>query len=448
MSEKQHQFDNDLKRSGKDATTRLYLSAVMTGVLVGLTASVFHFLLDRIELIREYFVHQLSGSTAYGWSAVMLAAGIMITTTLWLVRRFAPETCGSGIPEVEGTLQGIRSLRWQRVIPVKFVGGLLAIGSGLVLGREGPTIQMGAALGKMTGKLCRLSAGNRNTLIAAAAGAGLTAAFGAPFAGIIFVIEEMRAEFNYNFASFNSVVLACCIAQVITGIFWGQSPFLSTTDFNAPPVRELGLFLVLGCVIGCLGVLFNRMLFLSMDLFDYLKNKSLLLSGALAGAGTGGLIWFYPDSMGSGDTVVELVISHQTGLGLLAGLLCFRLFTTVLSYGIGVPGGIFAPMLALGTLAGMTFASTIAPLFPNLTAEPGSFAIAAMAALFAATVQAPLTGIILVLELTGNHHILPAVILTSMAAGIVAHAMGGKPVYQTMLQRTLAKPSLRSPHLR
>ena len=415
------------------APWRLYLAAALAGLLAGLVGAAFHALLDQAGRLRSDAQGLLDGAPVPGWLVLMGLGALTLVGAGWLVRRFAPETAGSGIQEVEAILAGDRRLRWWRVLPVKFFGGVLAVGSGLVLGREGPTVHTGAALGQMAAEGLRLDQRQQRSLVAAGAGAGLAAAFNAPLAAIVFVIEELREHFEYGFASVQSVILASCVAVAVSGWLLGQGPVLPVPAVAIPPVWALPLFVLLGIAIGALGVVFNAMLLGSVRLFKGLRGRYGLLPTALSGMALGALVWFLPQTVGGGESLVESLIHQPLPLLALVLLLALRLLTTVGSYGQGLPGGIFAPLLALGTIAGAAFDVLMQGLDPGSVLSPGLFAVAAMGALFAATVRAPLTGIILAIELTGAGDLVLPVILTCLTATFAAEALGGRPIYSLLL---------------
>jgi H+/Cl- antiporter ClcA/septal ring-binding cell division protein DamX len=416
----------------------------LVGGLAGLIGAAFHAVLDGADQGRDALRAALDTAPIPGWLVLMILGALVLVTALWMVRRFAPETAGSGIQEVEAILAGQRTLRWRRVLPVKFVAGFLAVGSGLVLGREGPTVHMGAALGQMASERMAPDDRQRRALIAAGAAAGLAAAFNAPLAAIVFVTEELREHFEYSFASIQSVILACCAAVVVSGWILGQGPDLPVPNLDMAPLATLPLFVLLGLLIGALGVGFNGLLLGSVRSFRALSTKQAYLSAAVVGMVLGALLWLAPDTVGGGEALVESLPGAQPALLVLLGLLAVRLLTTVGSYGIGLPGGIFAPLLALGTIAGAAFSELPATLAPSLALEPGIFAVAAMGALFAATVRAPLTGIILVIELTGAQMLALPIILTCLTATFTAEAMGGRPIYSLLLGLS-DRPAPRAP---
>jgi len=367
----------------------------------------------------------------------MAASAVMVAAAWWLVRRFAPEASGSGVPEIEGALQGERPVRWQRVMPVKFFAGMLSLGSGLLLGREGPTIQLGGSAGKMIGDLCRISPTTTHSLIAAGAAAGLAAAFNAPLAGILFVIEEMRLQFRYRFLSVQAVVIAAVVATVVVRGFLGQAPVLNVPIYPHTHLTALPLFLVLGVIFGLIGYCFNHLLLATLDLLRHGFQRFGLALAITLGAGIGLLAWAWPAAAGGGYSVIPDAMDGQFAMRTLLLLFMLRMLLSVGSYAVGVPGGIFAPMLAIGTLLGMAYGQTTTALMPDLIIHPGVFAVAGMSALFAATVRAPLTGLALAIEMTGNYQLILPLFVTCLAASVMAQGLGSQPIYTLLLRRTL-----------
>ena len=419
----------------------LYLAAAVVGGLTGLVGAAFRAMLTLADHGRELAQHSLETAAVPGWLPLMGSGALVLMAGLWLVRRFAPETAGSGIPQVEARLAGEGTLRWQRVLPIKFIAGIMAIGSGLVLGREGPTVHLGSALGQMVTDWWRLDEARGRTLIAAGAGAGLAAAFNAPLAAIVFVTEELREHFAYGFPAIQSVILACSVAVVVSGGLLGQGPILPIDGLGTAPLSALPLFLVLGVLIGALGVGFNRLLLGSALAFRALGVRYAYLGAGVVGMALGALLWCLPQAVGGGEGLVESLLPARLGALSLLVLLAVRLLTTVGSYGVGLPGGIFAPLLALGTISGAAFDGLLLHLAPTLSLAPGIFAVAAMGALFAATVRAPLTGVILVIELTGSHGLALPIILTCLAATFTAQGLGGEPIYSLLLEQGRQPPA-------
>lgn len=427
--------------SHKSPLTVLVLSP-MVGVLAGLLCTFFDIAIDWVTDSR----HDWLGGRDIDFVTVIVvvaSSALLSAFGFLLVNRIAPEAAGSGIPEIEGALDGVRPVRWWRVIPVKFFGGVGTIGAGLVLGREGPSVQMGSSVGRMLTDIFRLQDDEgRHTLVASGAAAGLAAAFNAPLAGVMFVVEEMRPQFRYNLVSIKAVIIAAIMATITYRSLQGQGAMIPLPSYEPVPLSSLGLFLVLGLLFGGIGVLFNRLVVMTMDGFDRLhghKTSRFVAVGAALGAIFGVMLLFLPRLTSEGVTLIPDAAHGDFTLTVLLGLFLVRLITTLACFGSGAPGGVFAPMLALGTLFGTFFGMLCGELFPSMDITVGTFAVAGMGALFAATVRAPITGILLVIELTHNYDLILPLLITTLGATMAAQAMGGKPIYSQLLQRSLAK---------
>lgn len=416
---------------------KVYILAVFVGIFSGTVAAFFHFLVEKAFAWRLSLLPLGTGYFMPDWFISCLIGMVLVGLSALLVRRLVPEAAGSGVQEVEGALEGVRSIRWWLILPVKFVGGLLAMAAGLVLGREGPTIHMGSSIGAMLSQGSKANREDKDSLIAAGAGAGLAAAFNAPLAGIMFVTEEMRVQFKYTFVSFHAVIIASAVALVVNRMVFGQGPILTIPVYSPPRLDHLIWYLMLGIFMGAAGVVFNKALLMGLDMSALVKKIHPDLLALAVGAMGGFLIWAIPEAMGGGEDLIKNLVRERKTILWLATLVVLRSLTTVGSYSSGVPGGIFAPMLALGTLTGLGYGHVLEKLVPGIDIEAGAFAIAAMGALFAATVRAPLTGIILIAEMTQNYETTLASIMTCVMASLTAQALGGRPIYRMLLERTL-----------
>lgn len=255
----------------------------------------------------------------------------------------------------------------------------------------------------------------------------LAAALHAPLAGIVFIIEDLREEFDFRFHSLQAVILAVVAATIVSAGVFGQQPLLELPEYAAPPLSSLWLCLLLGVVIGAFGVGFNRLLVSGLRCFRDLPQRRPW-SGSLAmGAMIGVMLWFMPSAVGAGERILLLDIAQaHTVAGLLA-LIAIRTALLVASYSTGVPRGLYAPLPALGTLVGLAFGEIAAAALPAMGIAPGVYAIAATGALFAASVRAPLTGVAIVVELTGKIDLMLAIIVTALSATMVAEGLGGRP---------------------
>jgi CIC family chloride channel protein len=360
-------------------------------------------------------------------------SGALISVAL--VLRFAPDAGGSGIPHLEGVLQRFRSLNWKRVLPVKFIGGVVAIGSGLALGREGPTVQMGGSLGDAVSRWLKVSQQERMTLITAGAGAGLAAAFNAPLSGLVFVLEEVRRDFQP--IVFGAAFIAAVISDIVARIGSSQFPVFSVPAYAIQPLAALPVFAILGVAAGALGVLYNRSLLTTTALFGKLPSRLVLPAAALTGALIGLAGWFSPEIIGSGHSLTEAVLKGNLILSLVPLYFVVRFCLNILSYGTGAPGGIFAPLLGMGALLGLGIGQIAHMWVPDAAPTAAVFAVVGMAAFFTAIVRAPLTGIMLILEMTGNYAQMLPLLVSCFCAYAIAEFLNDTPIYEALLQRDL-----------
>jgi len=417
----------------------LLFHALIIGLIVGLVGASFRIILTYIETFRDFVFEDAGHYGFLSWLWPVLFAATGISVALYLVRKFAPETAGSGIHEIEASLDEIRPMRWKRVLPVKFIASLFSLGSGLLLGREGPTVQLGANIGKMIQDVFGKTDVGDNALVSAGSAAGLASAFNAPFAGIIFVIEEMFGHFKFNFYSVSAIMIGAGSADFVVRSLISSKPVISMMVYSSPEISELWLFILLGLMFSVVGLIYNKLLIASMDLVKVPKNIPILVIGAMGGLIIGGVGVFYPEMIGGGYLAITQVLDESFTLSFLLILFIVRLLLSVFSYSTGVPGGIFAPMLSLGVILGMVFGTLIQHFFPGLISNIGVFAIAGMAAIFASTVRAPLTGLVLAVEMTSNFELILPLIITTVTASVFTVLLGNKPIYSTLLARTLGR---------
>ena len=413
---------------------RLLPKALLVGVCSGLIAAGFRVCLHWTEIGRGELAHLWPGFLGGALAIVIGAAGAALA--LWLVIRFAPETAGSGVPHVKAVVLGEASMQWKRVLPIKFGAGLIGIGTGLALGREGPTIQMGGATGMMIADWFKVKGGEgeRKALISAGAGAGLAAAFNAPLAGMIFVLEELHG--NFTPIIFVSAFLAAVTSDVVSRAIVGGAPVFALRGIVAPTFSVLPAAAVAGICAGLLGVAFNRSIFWSLDRFGVLSWPRRVAAGAIVGAVTGLAGWLVPGLAGSGAPIVEKALVAGDQLALIPLLLILRFILTVAAFGMGAAGGIFLPLMVIGALGGLLFGGVAHLVTPTWIPHPEVFAVLGMGALFAAIVRAPLTGLILMIELTGVYDFMLPLLVTCFAAYGVAEALGAPPIYEELRLRT------------
>ncbi len=416
---------------------KLIFYAFLVGLIAGLIGTFFRIVLSYIEKFRDTLY---AGAGADGWTSWLLPvlfAIIGITVALLMVKQFAPEAAGSGVQEIEGALDDVRPMRWKKVIPVKFFASLFSLGSGLLLGREGPTIQLGANTGKMVKDVFKQEEDKTNPLVSAGAAAGLASAFNAPFAGIIFVIEEMHSQFKYNFYSIAAIMVASGTADLVVRLLIGPDPVIMMTVFDSPQINAIWMFLLLGGMFSLIGYAFNKTLVRALDLFKNISRKGIVYTGIIGGIIIVIVGSHYPEMISGGYNTIYHSLEDSYTLQMLILVFVGRFVLTIFSYGTGVPGGIFAPMIALGVIFGLLFGNVMQHFFPEMVAHPGVFAVAGMAGIFASTVRAPLTGLVLAVEMTSNYELILPLIITTVTASIITSQMGNEPIYTTLLRRTL-----------
>jgi CIC family chloride channel protein len=411
--------------------------AIVLGLLSGFTAVAFTRVLATADELRTRLIESAHAYPGWGMAVPVLVGALGAAVAVWLVRRFAPEASGSGIPHLEAVLHHLQSMRGLRILAVKFAGGVAGIGSGLALGREGPTIQMGGALGQMVSRWFSCTSRERQTLIAAGAGAGLAAAFNAPLSGLVFVLEEVQRDFAPTV--FTATLIAAVTADIVARLLTGQLPVFHVQTESIPALQGLPVAMLVGVAAGLLGVAFNRALVGTLDLFQKIRGWPMWAPGALAGSVVGAIGWFAPEVLGGGHRLVEQTLAGHVTLLALSGFFALRFLLTMLSYGSGAPGGIFAPLLVLGSELGLAIGFVSQRVLPHAVEHPETFAVVGMAAYFSAIVRAPLTGIVLVVEMTGNYSLVLPLLAACLTAYGVADFLRDRPVYEALLERDLLR---------
>ena len=421
--------DAEEDRSG---LLRLAVAGLAVGALAGLVGTAFHIVVDHANALRDAVVAWSWTAPWIGWLAPVGLAAAAAFAARWLVRRFAPEASGSGVQRVEAVVRGDARALNVAVLPVKFVGGTLALGAGLALGREGPTVQMSATLGHLAARSFRFGAADTRALLAAGAGAGLAAAFNAPLAGAVFVLEELVRRFELRIAV--ATLAACSAALAVMRALIGNRLVFSVPAIEVDLFPSYAMFLVFGAVMGLLGVAYNRTIVAAIDLVE--RNRAAPeLRAAAVGAIVGLVAYLAPVLVGGGERQIQGVLDGGHSTAALAVLFLARFVLGPLSYAPGLPGGLFAPLLVVGALAGVLFGRSAEAVYPFLTTPMIGFAAVGMGALFVAVVRAPVTGIALVVEMTGATTLFVPLLTACAAAAAVPTALGDRPIYDTLRDR-------------
>ena len=440
---------------------RLFLEGALVGIFTGAIMAALRFLLDEADIYRPIiFAHVNS------LGRIFLAIGVMILLAAILSKaiNFDAQVAGSGVPQIKGILQGrTQMINPFRLLALKFLVTVLGISAGLSLGRAGISVQFGAAVGNLFTKI--IYAKNKHHeavegkfLLTAGAGAGLAAIFSAPLAGVIFCIEELRKRFSQEILIV--AVTAAVSASFVVKIVFGVRPVFETitaTSLNVPsvmsipnfkmiatmsaaPLKFAMLFILLGVLCGFVGAYFSKALIFALDTYDRLKIFGVkryaipLLLAIPIGIEL-------PQILGCGNVLVDELLISNVELSLLLILLAGKILYTLICFGTNAPGGLILPVLVIGALIGNIFAR-IGNTLNFFTADWITlFIIFGMAAFFAAVIKAPVTGSILILELTGQFEYLVGLIVVSGAAFLISDLCGVEPIFSTLMKRSQNKKS-------
>jgi chloride channel protein, CIC family len=425
--------------SQPDDSTRgsvhICVTAIVAGVLIGFVGGAFRWCLQTADDLRIDFVgwaHELPGP---GWLVPMAAAAAGATLAALIVR-WEPLAAGSGIQHVEAVFLGEARPPLIRLVPAKFIGGVLSMGSGLVLGREGPTVHMGAAIGAEAARRARLNDSEVRMMQTALGGAGLAVAFNAPIGGVLFTLEEVTKSFQVKtvLATLFSAVAAVACSRVILG---NHADF-QVEPIGSPALAWLPLFVVFGLLTGCLGAVYNGLVLWFLDHVGAIRRIPTLAKAAIIGAIIGFAMFVYPLAVGGGEDLTQRILGGGQHLVVPAiiGILAVRFVAGPLSYSAAVPGGLFAPLLAVGALWGLLFVGCFNAVWPGDTSQLAvPMALVGMAAFFGATVRAPLTGMVVVTEMTATTATLVPMMAATAAAVFAANVLGSAPIYESLRQR-------------
>jgi chloride channel protein, CIC family len=414
--------------------------ALAVGAGAGAGAVAFRYLIEAFTLAFTGRRDESgAGHASYGfyhgvgfWFVILapVAGGLLYGP---LIALLAPEARGHGVPEVMLAVADRGGRIRPRVAVVKSVASALCIGSGGSVGREGPIVQIGSALGSTLGQVMRLSETRLRILVACGAAGGISATFNAPIAGVFFALELILRDFEAE--SFGVVVLSSLAADIIGRAAFGSHPFLALPGFQLRTPLEYLLYAGLGLVAAIVGVVFIRVLYGSEDLADRLWRGPEWLRPAVGGLLLGLVLLALPELYGVGYPPLEHAIRGDDGALLLLALLGGKILATSMTISIGGSGGVFAPSLFMGAMLGTAYGQAMHHLLPGSTAAPGAYGLVGMGAVFAAAARAPITAVIIIFELTDDYRIiLPLMFAIVLAAGI-SNQLSSETIYTLKLRR-------------
>lgn len=433
MERKKDRAYNMLKRL-KSLKYRLIVDSLLIGIIVGLVIVVHRSILMKIS---PMFISIYSKA----------AQNVMLIPIVFLFLMFLgfivgkmvkkePIISGSGIPQVEAILTRNLKQNWLMVLLYKFLGGLICLGAGLSLGREGPSVQMGACVGEGISQKSNKLDSEKKYLITSGASAGLSAAFNAPISGVMFSLEETHK--NFSPLVLVSAMIASLTADFISKNFFGIIPSLYFPKLNSLPLKYYWGLIILGVIIGISGVIFSNGLLKTQDLYKKL-NVSIEVKCIIPFIITGVIGMMFPIVLGGGHDLIMALKDGQFTLIFLFSLIVIKFLFTFISFGSGAPGGIFFPLLVLGALVG----NFVGIIYIKYLGIPDiyliNFIVLAMAGHFASIVKAPITAILLICEMTGSlYHLLPLAVVV-IVSQLTSDVLNSAPIYESLLSNFLSK---------
>ncbi|MEW6411485.1 MAG: chloride channel protein [Candidatus Zixiibacteriota bacterium] len=428
-------FDDLVKRLSISGTNVLIILSVFVGLSTALGAIGFVYLIRYFNDLFFGLTDQLLTETIgergfkFWFPIIPMLGGLLVGP---IVYKYAAEARGHGVPEVMNAVARLGGIIRPRVAAAKTIASAICIGSGGSAGREGPIVQIGSAIGSTIGQVFRMSGDRVKILVGCGAAAGISSVFNAPIAGVIFSLEIILGDFAIK--TFSPVILSSVVASVVTRSFMGNHPAFAVPSYSLVSAWEIPLYVILGIILGGYGVFFTKVLDAFEDFFEKMKIKPVL-KPALGGLLLGVIAIFYPQVLADGYETIKLTLYGNMGIMLLVVLIFMKLAATSLTLGSGNSGGIFAPSLFMGAVAGGAFGFLINMLFPEITATPGAYALVGMAGMVAATTHAPMTAMLIIFEMTSDYRIILPLMVTVVFSALVAGRLFKYSIYTAKLAK-------------
>lgn len=417
-------------RSRREGITMALACAV--GLLVGVAAIAFHELLHAVQRLALGGDSPLAQLPALGWywRLVLPTLGGLLVAPI--VYKWTVEARGHGVPEVMEAVARRGGVIRARVAFAKALASAITIGSGGSTGREGPVIQIGSAVGSTVGQVLGLTPDRVRTLVGCGAAGGIAATFNAPIAGAFFALEVILG--NFSIPTFAPIVLASVTATAVSRLYLGDAPAFLIPEYTLVHYAEVPLYALLGVLMGLVAVVFTWTLYKSEDLFEQSPIPPLART-AVGGLGVGVLLLLAPEVYGTGFEAMSGLLLHTRAWHVLLALFLLKLAATCITLGSGASGGIFSPSLFLGVVAGGLFGRFVHAFLPGVTASPEAYAMIGMGAVVAGTTHAPVTAILMLLEITDGYHIILPVMIACTLSTLTARYLHPLSMYTAKLAR-------------
>ncbi len=433
VASKRSTVHSTLKDLLSDEHTLMVVFGILVGVAGGYGAVGFRYLINFIQSIAygspDELLEVVRSIPWYMRIVIPAVGGLIVGPTVYF---FAREAKGHGVPEVMYAVALKQGIIRKRIVFIKALVSAVCIGTGGSVGREGPIVQIGSAVGSTLGQLFNVSANRMRTMVGCGAAAGIAATFNAPIAGSIFALEIILGEFEI--ASFSPIIISAVSATAISRHYLGDVPAFILPEYILHSPLEFPLYALLGIFCALVAVGFTLFLYRAEDAWDAVKFPEYLK--AVAGGlliGTMGLV--FPQVLGVGYGAIDLALMIKLSWWFMALLVLFKILATSITIGSGGSGGIFAPSLFMGAMAGGAFGAIVHYFFPSVAASPGAYAVVGMGAVVAATTHGPLQAIMIIYEMTGNYKIILPLMITCIISCLVARRLCGESIYTFKLIR-------------
>ncbi|MGD0830932.1 MAG: chloride channel protein [Terracidiphilus sp.] len=398
------------------------LLSLLIGALTGLSVVAFIVLTERLGM-RLYPV----GSAAWRRVLIPVAGSLAMGVLLY---RFFPNARGSGVPQTKAALFAGNGFISLRTVLGKFFCTATTLASGIPLGREGPSVQVGAGIGSVLGRWLGLRPEKVKALIPVGAAAAIAAAFNTPMAAVLFSLEEVMGDMHAPILG--SVVLASATSWAVLRLLLGNNPLFQVPQYTLVHPIELAIYALLGIAGGFLSVAFTRLLLGMRRFFLRLPMRTRWWHPVVGGVTVGLMGWVVPQVLGVGYTYVGSALNGTMALKLMLLLVVLKLFGVTVSYASGNAGGIFGPSLFLGAMLGGAIGTVAHGLLPGYTATPGAYALVGMGALFAGIVRAPMTSVLMIFEMTRDYAVIVPLMIANLTSFFISSRFQEEPIYEAL----------------
>src|SRR6266849_7804790 len=396
--------------------------ALVIGALTGLAVVAFILLTERMGM-RLYPV----GVAPWRRVVFPVVGSLGIG---YLLYRYFPNARGSGVPQTKAALFAREGRITLRTVLGKFFCTSATLASGIPLGREGPSVQVGAGIGSVLGRVLGLRTEQVKNLIPVGAAAAIAAAFNTPLAAVLFSLEEIMGDLHAPVMG--AVVLASATAWMVLRLFLGNQPLFKVPQYQLVHPAEFAVYAVLGVAGGLVSVAFTKLLLSMRACFLRLPQETLWFQPVTGGLLVGLLGWFVPQVLGVGYEYVGYALNGNIVLKLMVLLVILKLITVTMSYASGNAGGIFGPALFIGAMLGGSVGTVAHRLFPAYTATPGAYALVGMGAVFAGIVRAPMTSVLMIFEMTQDYAVIVPLMISNLLSLFICSRLQKQPIYEAL----------------